>query len=63
MSDIIDIANEIIERDAELLIAQRRRLAQQIPAGTAGECDLCGEWSGRLADGVCATCRDRHSLP
>lgn len=29
----------------------------------SGDCDLCGEWSGRLVGGVCAPCRDRHKLP
>ena len=27
------------------------------------DCDLCGEWSGRLIAGSCAPCRDRRHLP
>ena len=30
---------------------------------SAGDCDLCGEWSGRLVNGACAPCRDKWSLP
>lgn len=40
-----------------------REQAAQIPVGNPGDCDLCGEWSGRLVDGVCAPCRDLHKLP
>lgn len=47
----MDLALDAIRRDAV------------IPAGTAGDCDLCGEWSGRLINGVCAPCRDKHQLP
>lgn len=34
----------------------------EVPPGTPGECDMCGEWSGRLIRGVCAPCRDRYRL-
>ena len=30
--------------------------------GRQGECDLCGEWSGRLISDVCAPCRDRYKM-
>jgi hypothetical protein len=33
-----------------------------IQPGVAGECELCGEWSGRLIGGACAPCRDKHGL-
>jgi hypothetical protein len=35
----------------------------ELADGVAGDCDLCGEWSGRLVGGVCAPCRDKHKLP
>ncbi len=63
MSDIIDQANDRAEADAERLIAIARKDAGQIPAGNAGICDMCGEWSGRLVRGACAPCRDRWQLP
>jgi hypothetical protein len=63
MSDEIDIANARAEADTARLMAHRRQLAQQIPPGAPGECELCGEWSGRLVGGACAPCRDRHGLP
>lgn len=31
-----------------------------MPAGNPGECDGCGEWSGRLVDGYCCPCRDKY---
>ena len=60
MTDEID---GIVEREAEIL---RKRLELRVTGmvkGESGECDLCGEWSGRLVNGVCAPCRDRHGLP
>jgi hypothetical protein len=63
MTDIIDQANDLAELDTANVVAHRRMLAQRIQPGEPGECDLCGEWSGRLIDGHCAPCRDRYRLP
>ena len=52
MSDQIDIANDRVLNDTDRAIAAVARAAAQIPAGEPGDCDLCGEWSGRLVDGV-----------
>jgi len=38
-------------------------LHADLPVGEQGECDLCGEWSGRLIGGACAPCRDKYHLP
>lgn len=60
MTDIIDRANDVA---ATLLADQEQRIrrqAAQIPTGEPGDCDFCGEWSGRLVAGVCAPCRDRR---
>jgi len=62
MSDEVDIANERADADIARVVAYQWRMAQQIPQGEPGECDLCGEWSGRLIGGACAPCRDRHGL-
>jgi len=40
-----------------------RKAAAELPPGKPGDCELCGEWSGRLIRGVCAPCRDRFKLP
>ena len=40
-----------------------RANAKALPAGEPGECDMCGEWSGRLINGACAPCRDKWRLP
>lgn len=63
LADEADLAarNEQIEVDAGVSLV--REAAANIPVGEPGDCDLCGEWSGRLVDGVCAPCRDRHKLP
>ena len=58
MTDEADIAADEIEAEIQRRIAQVRA---DIPPGVPGECDLCGEWSGRLIDGACAPCRDRHT--
>jgi hypothetical protein len=54
--DEVDRTEERIERELAAAVAAARG---QIPPGSAGDCDLCGEWSGRLIDGACAPCRDR----
>lgn len=55
MADIADRGSAYEEADRERAIAAAR---QPLPKGRPGECDLCGEWSGRLVEGVCAPCRD-----
>lgn len=62
MPDEID---QMIERDEPLEAARlkaARDKAQLVP-GKPGDCDLCGEWSGRLVQGNCAPCRDKWKLP
>lgn len=54
-----EIAQEAVDNEVSRICQQ----AAKIPVGNPGECDLCGEWSGRLVSGVCAPCRDRHKLP
>lgn len=61
--DIIDQANERASLDTDNCVAQARAMAARIPVGNPGECELCGEWSGRLVEGACARCRDRYRLP
>ena len=63
MTDIVDIASERMEQETERRLAEIAAKAVAIPPGKPGDCDLCGEWSGRLVDGVCAPCRDRYRLP
>jgi hypothetical protein len=61
--DPIDRAQELETAEREQGIADARARAAAIPAGNAGVCDLCGEWSGRLVGGACAPCRDKYKLP
>lgn len=63
MSDLIDAANERAAEFTGDREAAVRRAAEAIPVGNPGECDLCGNWSGRLVGGACAPCRDRYRLP
>jgi len=58
MADDADIASNITEESINREIA---RIRADIPAGGAGECDLCGEWFGRLVGGACVPCRDRFN--
>jgi len=60
MSDIVDLANEAMEADLARRIAATRA---DIKPGTVGDCELCGEWSGRLIGAACAPCRDKYRLP
>jgi hypothetical protein len=66
MSDRGDVIDQANDKAAALIDAQEQEIryqAQHMPAGEPGNCDLCGEWSGRLVRGVCAPCRDRYKLP
>lgn len=58
--DDVDEATERNERRIAEGIA--RALAKPLAKGAPGECDMCGEWSGRLVLGVCAPCRDKWGL-
>lgn len=62
----MDEVDRQLDRDAlydEATIRSIREKAAAIPVGHPGDCDLCGEWSGRLVRGVCAPCRDWRRLP
>lgn len=63
MADAIDEANETAAAATDRAIVAAQAQAAAIPTGKPGECELCGEWSGRLVLGVCAPCRDRRGLP
>lgn len=63
MADEADEANENRDKEEARGIQAAREQAARIPVGNAGECDFCGEWTGRLVRGACAPCRDRRRLP
>lgn len=60
--DDVDITGIRMEVHEAADLAKIRRKAAAIPVGVPGECDLCGEESGRLVNGVCATCRDKYKI-
>lgn len=63
---MVDKIDRQLERDEVPEAANLKKIREQaakIPAGRPGDCDLCGEWSARLVNGVCAPCRDEHKLP
>lgn len=58
--DEADRADQEVEKN----LAEALRLAaKDIQPGVPGECELCGEWCGRLIEGACAPCRDKYKLP
>lgn len=63
MADEIDVSSERIQHETDRAVDNIRQAAAELPPGEPGDCDLCGEWSGRLIRGVCAPCRDRFKLP
>jgi hypothetical protein len=63
MADEVDLTAERMEAEHSANLAEICRKASNIPKGEPGDCELCGEWSGRLVNGVCAPCRDRYKLP
>lgn len=62
MADEADKAADLMEGQMASRLKQNRKAVESIPAGNPGECDLCGEWFGRLVRGTCARCRDRYKL-
>lgn len=60
--DDIDAAQQREQEDTERALMAARMTCAAIPIGEPGECELCGEWSGRLVEGACAPCRDRFKL-
>lgn len=62
MSDEIDDAQTRELADTARALAAARETARRIPVGAPGDCDFCGEWSGRLVEGACAPCRDKRRL-
>lgn len=63
MADEADLSDAREEAVLSAALAKQRAAAEAIPPGEPGDCDLCGEWSGRLVGGACAPCRDRYGLP
>lgn len=63
MADAADMASDLYEEFTSQRESEVRKAASSIPEGNPGDCDLCGEWSGRLVGGACAPCRDAHNLP
>ena len=57
--DEADIGNDQAQQQLDILIKLARK---PLAKGEPGECDLCGERSGRLIEAVCAPCRDRYKL-
>lgn len=62
MADDADKADGLIQNRVDSGVEAVRKAAQGMPEGKPGDCDLCGEWSGRLVRGVCAFCRDKYKL-
>lgn len=59
--DEADVANDYVQRVEQSGIAQARKAAAMIPAGTKGRCAECGEKSARLVNRWCAPCRDHYN--
>jgi len=59
--DDADKSDSRIEDAVSDGVKAAQRIAEAIPAGNPGDCDGCGEWSGRLVDGYCAPCRDKYA--
>ena len=57
MADDCDRASDLAQQERDMQISA---LGSDIPRGVAGDCDLCGDWFGRLVDGECVPCRDKY---
>jgi len=61
MADEADRGSDREEEIKSDSIAKARRAAAAIPEGNPGECDGCGYWFSRLAEGYCGHCRDKYN--
>lgn len=61
-ADVVDSADYYIESVIDDHVKEAMRKAAEIPLGKAGTCELCGDYFGRLVNGACGFCRDRHGL-
>ena len=59
--DEADRASCFIESVIDDHVKEAMRKAAEIPKGTAGECDGCGEFFPRLVDEMCGRCRDKFA--
>lgn len=62
MADEADRADFYIENVIDDHVKEAMRKALEIPVGNPGECELCGEYSGRLVNGAFSPCRDRYGV-
>ena len=61
-ADPIDSADYYIESVIDDHVRDAMRAAQDIPVGNPGECEGCGDWFGRLVNGMCGFCRDKYKV-
>lgn len=62
MADICDLAQEVIEQQLQRDLHNAGVGSYELPPGKPGDCEYCGEWSGRLVEGACAPCREHYRL-
>jgi hypothetical protein len=60
--DEADRATYFIESVIDDHVRDVMRRAAQIPKGTHGDCDICGEYFTRLVNGCCGRCRDEFRI-
>lgn len=58
MADEIDETNEREQHLLDRNVQKIREDAANMPAGSPGECDKCGNETQRIVDGLCCPCRD-----
>lgn len=61
--EVMDEIDKAQEREEITRADAIREASKPLAVGEAGECDLCGERSGRIVGGACAPCRDKYRLP
>lgn len=59
--DDADISEERMEAEMEHVLKNIHEHAE-IKPGVPGDCQTCGEWSGRLINGMCAPCMDKYRI-
>lgn len=62
MADEAYRADYFIESVIDDHVKEAMRKAAEIPEGSPGTCDLCGDYFSRLVNGACGFCRDKYGV-
>ncbi len=58
----MDDADRAEKHSQEALDRSIEAARGEVQEGRPGDCEICGEWFGRLVNGVCVLCREKYGM-